>query len=127
MVNSFHRRGFTLIELLVALAILATLLSIAVPRYFQSIDKANEAVLREDLTVLRDTIDKFYTDTGKYPQTLEDLIKRKYMRKLPVDPITGSSTTWVVVPPENKDMGGVFDVHSGAAENARDGTRFSTW
>lgn len=122
-----RRRGFTLIELLVALAILATLLAIAVPRYFQNIDKANEAVLRENLTVLRDAIDKFYSDTGKYPEALDDLVKRKYLRKIPLDPMTHSSAAWVVVPPENRETGGVFDIHSSAAEIARDGTRFNTW
>jgi len=120
-------RGFTLIELLVALAILATLLAIAVPRYFQSMDKANEAVLRENLAVLRDSIDKFYSDTGKYPQTLAELTEKKYLRKIPQDPMTSSATTWVIVPPERPELGGVLDVRSGSPDLARDGSRFSTW
>jgi len=121
------QRAFTLIELLIALAILALMLSVAVPRYFSALDNAREVALRENLTVLRDAIDKHYTDTGTYPQTLEELVTRKYLRRIPSDPITSSATTWVVVPPENREQGSVFDIHSGAAANARDGTPYKSW
>jgi general secretion pathway protein G len=119
--------GFTLIELLVVLSIIALLLSIAVPRYLGSIDKSKEAVLKENLAMLRDSIDKYYGDQGKYPEALSDLVKKKYLRRIPPDPITESPTTWVVVAPEDKDKGAVFDVRSGSDERARDGSPFAQW
>lgn len=121
------RRGFTLVELLVVLAIVATLLTIAAPRYFGSIDKSKEAVLRENLYQIRDAIGKYYADRGKYPETLDSLANDKYLRKVPLDPITDSSTTWVVVAPEDPQKAGVFDVRSGAPGKSTDGTEFSTW
>ena len=119
--------GFTLIELLVVMAIIAILVSLAAPRYFNSVEKSKEAVLKQDLSTMRDAIDKYYGDTGKYPDSLDDLVTKKYLRKLPVDPITDNATSWVAVPPEDADKGGVFDVHSGAAGNGRDGTPYSSW
>jgi len=119
--------GFTLIELLVVMAIIALLLSIATPRYFNSVDKTKEAVLRQDLSTMRDAIDKYYGDTGQYPDTLDDLVSKKYLRQLPVDPITDSATTWMVVAPGDADQGGVYDLHSGAPGNGRDGTPYSGW
>jgi general secretion pathway protein G len=122
-----RRSGFTLIELIIVLAIVATLLSIAVPRYYSSIDRSKEAVLRENLFQLRDAIGKYQADKGKYPESLAALATDKYLRKVPRDPITDSDTTWVVVPPEDPQKGGVFDVRSGAEGKALDGTEFSTW
>lgn len=119
-------RGFTLIELLVALAILAILLAVAVPRYFVSLDAAREAALRENLAVMRDAIDKHYADTGRYPAALDDLVTRKYLRRIPQDPVTGSAGSWIAVAPEGKDTG-IADVRSGAKDIARDGTRFDSW
>lgn len=119
--------GFTLVELLVVLAIVALLVSIAAPRYFNSVEKSKEAVLRQDLSTMRDALDKYYGDTGKYPDSLDDLVAKKYLRKLPADPITDSTTTWVIVPPEDSEKGGVFDVHSGAPGNGRDGTPYAGW
>lgn len=129
MVNFRSRaaRGFTLIELLVVLAVLATLLSIAVPRYFESIDKSREAALKQDLNVMRDAIDKYYGDRGMYPETLEDLVTNKYLRGIPVDPITQSNTTWQIVPPQEGEKGAVYDVKSGAQGTARDGTNYADW
>jgi general secretion pathway protein G len=121
------RKGFTLIELLVVLAIIATLLTIAVPRYYASLDRSKEAVLKENLYQLRDAISKYYADKGKYPETLEALATDKYLRKVPLDPITESATTWQVVAPEDPQKGGVFDVKSGAQGKALDGTEFSAW
>ena len=120
-------RGFTLIELLVVMAIIALLLSIATPRYFNSVEKTKEAVLHQDLSTMRDAIDKYYGDTGSYPDNLNDLVSKKYLRKLPVDPVTDSANTWVVVPPSDADKGGVYDLHSGAPGNGRDGTPYSGW
>jgi len=122
-----RRKGFTLIELLVVLAVIATLLSIAVPRYYSSIDRSKEAVLKENLYQVRDAIGKYYADRGKYPESLAALATDKYLRKLPLDPITDSDTTWIVVPPEDPQKGGVFDVRSGAQGKGLDGTEFSTW
>jgi len=121
------RPGFTLIELLVVMAIIATLLTLAVPRYFGSIEKSKEAVLRENLNQMRDALQKYYGDKGKYPDALEALAAEKYLRKVPVDPITESSTTWMVVAPDDPKKGAVFDVRSGAQGQASDGTPYSDW
>jgi general secretion pathway protein G len=118
------RAGFTLVELLVVLAIVALLLSLAVPRYFQSIDASKEAVLAENLRITRETLDKFYGDTGRYPETLDELVEKKYLRNLPFDPITESSTTWIIVAPTDAE-GGVYELHSGAPGANRDGKAFS--
>ena len=120
-------RGFTLIELLVVLAIVATLLTIAVPRYFSSIDKSKEAVLKENLHQMRDAIGKYYADRGKYPESLQALATDKYLRTVPLDPVTDSATTWIVLAPEDPQKGGVYDVRSGAPGKALDGSEFSTW
>jgi general secretion pathway protein G len=120
------RQGFTLIELLVVMAIIALLLTLAAPRYFQSVQRSREAVLKEDLHLMRDAIDKHYADTGKYPATLDDLVTKKYLRRLPVDPITESTATWVIVkPPDKPEAQGVYDVRSGAPGNSLAGTPYS--
>ena len=119
--------GFTLIELLIVLTIVAVLLTIAVPRYYASLDRSKEAVLKENLNQLRDAIGKYYADKGKYPQTLESLASDKYLRKVPLDPITDSASTWLVVSPDDPQKTGVFDVRSGAPGKALDGSEFSTW
>lgn len=109
------------------MSIIALLMSIAVPRYFHSTDKAREAVLKENLLQVRDAIDKFYGDRGRYPDTLDDLVTRKYLRRVPVDPITDSPQTWVVIAPDESGQGGVFDIHSGADGEALDGSKFIDW
>jgi general secretion pathway protein G len=121
------RRGFTLIELLVVMALIGMLLSLSVPRYFGNVDKARESVLRQDLAQLRDAIDKYFGDSGRYPESLDDLIAKKYLRKIPLDPITERADTWIVVAPERKDSGKVFDVKSGATGRARDGSDYAGW
>jgi len=120
-------RAFTLIELLAVLAIIALLLAIAVPRYFGSLDRSKEAVLKEDLYQMRDAIDKYHGDRNKYPPTLDALVSDKYLRRIPEDPITGSSATWIVVAPEDPDAGGVYDVRSGAPGRASDGSAYRDW
>lgn len=119
--------GFTLIELLVVMAIIAVLLTLAVPRYFHSVDKSKEAVLQQSLVTMRDAIDKYYGDKGKYPDTIEDLVTQKYLRKQPVDPITDSATTWVTIPPDDPEKGNVYDIKSGAEGKSRDGTPYNEW
>lgn len=116
--------AFTLIELLVVLAIVALMLTLALPRYFQSIDSAKEIILVDNLRTIRETIDKFYGDTGAYPQSLEQLVERKYLRAVPVDPLTDSSQTWVTIPPDNGATGVVADLHSGAPGISRSGRQF---
>ena len=119
--------GFTLIELLVVLAIIATLLTIAVPRYYASLDRSKEAVLKENLYQMRDAISKYYADKGKYPESLDALASDKYLRKVPLDPVTDSVATWLLIAPEDPQKSGVFDVRSGAQGKSLDGTEFSTW
>ena len=119
--------GFTLIELLAVFAIIAILLTLAVPRYFSSVDKAKEVVLKENLNQVRDAIGKYYGDKGKYPESLDALATEKYLRKVPTDPITESAATWVVVPPDDLQKGGVYDVKSGAQGTALDGSAYGEW
>jgi general secretion pathway protein G len=120
------RTGFTLIELLVVFAIVSLLLTLAVPRYFGSLDRSKEAVLKEDLFQMRDAIGKYYGDKGKYPETLDALASEKYLRRIPVDPITDSATTWVpVAPSDDRGSGGVSDVKSGAQGQTGNGTPYA--
>lgn len=119
--------GFTLIELLVVLAIVSTLLLLVVPRYFNKVDESREAVLRDNLRTTRDVLDKFYGDTGRYPETLEELVEKRYLRGLPVDPITESTTTWQVIPVPDGYKGAVYDIRSGAEGIARDGNKYADW
>ncbi len=122
-----RRHGFTLIELLVVMAIIATLLTLAVPRYARSLQRSREAVLRQDLATLRESIDKFYGDTGKYPQTLAALVERRYLRAIPIDPIAKSAEKWVVVASDDPDDAGVKDVHSGADGAGESGVPYAAW
>jgi general secretion pathway protein G len=118
--------AFTLIELIIVLAILALLLTIAVPRYFAHVEHAKEATLKQDLAVMRDAIDKFHGDKGRYPDSLEELAALRYIRSVPVDPITDSVSTWKVVPPTDSEAkGAVYDVKSGAEGNRQDGKPFA--
>jgi general secretion pathway protein G len=119
--------GFTLIELLIVLAIVATLLTIAVPRYYTNLERSKEAVLKENLYQMRDAIGKYYGDKGKYPESLEALATDKYLLRVPLDPITESATTWIPVSPPDPQKTGVYDVRSGAPGKALDGTEFATW
>jgi general secretion pathway protein G len=127
MVNMNLRRGFTLIELLVVLAIVSTLLLLVVPRYFHKVEATREAVLRDNLRATRDVIDKFYGDNGRYPETLDELVERRYLRSLPVDPITESATTWQLVPVPEGYRGAVYDVRSGAPGTGQDGKKYAEW
>lgn len=129
MVNGMRRRGFTLIELMVVMSIIALLLTIALPRYFNSVERAREATLRQSLAVMRDAIDKFHADHGRYPNELADLERLRYLRALPVDPMTDSRTTWVASPPPagRALAGNVYDVHSGSPAKGLDGSEVARW
>jgi len=122
--NLKRRAGFTLIELLVVLAIIATLLTIALPRYFNSLDSSKETVLLENLRVTRDAIDRFYGDKGRYPETLDELVSSRYLRSRPVDPIAESDASWKILPPPGDLKGKVYDIKSSAAGQSRDGRAF---
>ena len=119
-------RGFTLIELLVVLSILALLASIALPRYFGSLQTAREQALQENLRVLRISIDRYRGDKGRLPADLDELVTGKYLRAVPVDPVTESAQTWVLVPGDGEDRG-VADVRSGASGTGHDGRAFDTY
>ncbi len=109
------------------MSIIALLLTIAVPRYFHSTDKAKEAVLKEDLAQMRIAIDQYHADRGKYPDSLDDLVEKKYLRRIPPDPVTESISTWVVVPPSDPGSSGVYDVKSGAQGTGMDGKNYADW
>jgi len=120
-------KGFTLIELLVGMAIIATLMTIAVPRYFSSLENSKETALRQSLSVMREALDHYYGDTGHYPESLEDMVTHRYLRSLPTDPITERNDMWVIVPPPEGVAGTVADIKSGATGRARDGSLFGQW
>jgi general secretion pathway protein G len=126
MHKRFHR-GFTLIELLVVLGIIALLLTLAVPRYFPSVDSAKETILADNLRNTRAIIDQYHADTGRYPDSLEQLVEKKYLPTLPVDPIADSDSSWVIVPPEDTDSGAVYSIHSSAEGKGRNGKPFAEW
>jgi general secretion pathway protein G len=123
-----RKRGFTLIELLVVMAVIATLLTVALPRYFGSLERARETTLRQSLAVMRDAIDQFHADQGRYPERLDDLAAQRYLREVPIDPITGTREAWVIVPPPAGPgvVGAVYDVHSGAPGKTADGNDYSS-
>ena len=106
---------------------LISLTSIAVPRYFHSIDLAKEASLKQSLNVMRSAIDKFYGDNERYPSTIDELVAKKYIRAVPVDPITESNETWVLKSPSDAVSPSVFDIKSGAIGVAKDGTNYADW
>ena len=119
--------GFTLIELMVVMTVIALLISIAVPRYFHSIDNAKEATLKQSLSVMREAIDKYYGDNERYPSSIQELVSKKYIRAVPVDPITETNDSWVIISPGLDITGSIYDIKSGAAGNAKDGSAYSEW
>ena len=108
------------------MAVIATLLTLALPRYFDGVEKSKEAVLRANLAQMRQSLDQYYGDRGRYPAALDELVTNRYLRRVPVDPITDSDASWVVVPPEEPETG-VYDVRSGADGVARDGSAYRDW
>jgi general secretion pathway protein G len=118
--------GFTLVELLLVLLLVALLASLAMPVATKSVDQAKESTLKQDLHVLRKAIDDYYANTGHYPESLSQLADKRYIRKLPIDPLTGSTNTWIEVPDDSAG-GGIVDVFSGADGNGSDGRPYRNW
>jgi prepilin-type N-terminal cleavage/methylation domain-containing protein len=119
--------AFTLIELLIVMAIMATLLSIALPRYLEGLERAKEVALRSDLRVVREAIDKHRGDTGRLPDSIQALVDARYLRSVPMDPIAETTSGWIIVPHPDGATPGVWDVRSSAAGASRDGTEFASW
>jgi general secretion pathway protein G len=125
--NNKITKGFTLIELLVVMVIIGVLLTIAGPRYFHSVERSKEAVLKENLALTRQALDKYFGDNGRYPDNLDALVEKKYLRTLPYDPITESTTTWLLVAPDTTDKGAIYDIKSGAPGKALNETEYKDW
>lgn len=124
-----RRRGFTLIELLVVMSIVALLASIVAPRYFNSLQRGREVALRQTLATVRDAIDQFAADKGRYPDSLDELVAARYLRQWPEDPVSGQREGWQFqAPPADAGVGGaLYDLHSGAPGVAMDGTAYADW
>jgi len=126
------KAGFTLVELLIVISLISILAAMGIVQYKNSVTSAKESVLHTDLFRMRDAIDQYYADKGKYPSTLDALVSEGYMRKLPEDPITKSSETWTTEPaePDPSNPGsdpGIYNVKSGAPGTALDGSNYSDW
>lgn len=121
-----HGRGFTMIELLLVLALIALLASLVAPTLTGSVNRAREATLRENLLVMRKAIDEYYTDKGRYPPDLQELVVKRYIRQVPVDPLTEKTDSWLLVRAEDA-AAGVNDVRSGSDQKATDGTPYREW
>jgi general secretion pathway protein G len=122
-----QKQGFTLVELMVVLTIIALLISIVVPDYVGRVRRAEEAVLQENLTLMRDALDKHFADVGRYPKTLDELVTRRYLRAIPRDPMTQSSASWVVIGPADVQKGNIYDIHSGAKGVGSNGLPYERW
>lgn len=125
-VNRRIYRGFTLVELLLVLFLVALLASLVMPVATRSVDQAKESALKADLQVLRKAIDDYYANTGSYPASLSILVEKRYIRRVPVDPLTDRETTWIEIRVEDSG-GGIRDVHSGAEGSASDGKPYRDW
>ena len=127
-----RRFGFTLIELMIVMAVIAVLMSIALPIYTRSIQRSKESVLKNNLFTLRTVIDEYTYDKQKAPQTLQDLVSDGYLRQVPMDPITGSNESWKLIMEDatntvNQTQPGIFDVRSGSDLTSLEGTPYSEW
>ena len=127
-----RRSGFTLVELMIVMAIIAVLMSVAIPIYSRSIVRAKESVLKNNLFTMRTVIDEYTYDKQKAPQSLNDLVSDGYMRQIPVDPMTGTADSWKVIMEDasntvNQSEPGIFDVRSGSDKTSLEGTLYSEW
>ena len=128
-----NRKGYTLIELVIVMAIIAILATMAQPNYERTRIKAKETSLQRSLFIFRDVIDQFYADQGSYPENLDELCNKKYIRAVPKDPFTGSADTWIIIPPEDVEEGGseveggVYDIHSGSDKVSLSGVPYNEW
>ena len=120
-------RGFTLIELMAVMVIMALLLSVAAPRFVGTVDRGKEVVLKENLLAMRAAIDQYHADRQKYPDSLDELVALRYLRRAPIDPVTDSDRGWKVIAPAVAGAGAVFDIRSGAPGAASDGSRYADW
>ena len=132
MLRRHKTRGFTLIEMMIVISLIIILLGLAIPNYVQSLRRAKEAVLRDDLFTLRTSIDQYTYDKLRAPQSLDDLVTAGYLHEVPVDPMTNSRETWVVVNEDvmesiDQTQPGITDVHSGSEATAMDGSAYSSW
>jgi general secretion pathway protein G len=125
------KKGYTLLELMIVVAIVGILVTLAIPTFQQSAMKAKEAALKQNLFTMRSVLDQFYADRGDYPESLESLVEEKYLRAIPIDPFTKSSTTWNEIYEEQEEgddsPAGVYDVKSGSDDVALDGTPYKDW
>ena len=120
-------QGFTLIEMLVVMAVVALLLTIALPRYFGALEKSRDVAMQENLKVMRLSIDQFFADKGRYPDTLDELVEQKYLSAVPLDPLTESRQSWVLVTGNEEGSSGISDVKSGAPGQSKDGRTYSDY
>jgi general secretion pathway protein G len=125
------KKGYTLLELMIVVAIVGILVTLAIPNFQQSAMKARETALKQNLFTMRAVLDQYYADRGDYPDSLESLVEAKYLRSIPVDPFTKSSTTWTEIYEDQEDgddsPAGVFDIKSGSEDVAADGTPYKDW
>ncbi|NOU25054.1 MAG: prepilin-type N-terminal cleavage/methylation domain-containing protein [Methylotenera sp.] len=124
--NLYKPKGFTFIELTVVMAVIALIISIAMPRYFDGLERGKETALKQNLKEMREAIDHYHTDKGEYPINLQTLVSERYLRFIPADPITEMTDTWLIIaPPDNSNR--VYDVASGATTASRSGEAYNTW
>ena len=121
------QRGFTLIELIVVMTIISLLLTLAAPRYFRSIERSKETVLQANLASTRDALDKFHADTGKYPDLLDDLVTKHYLRTLPWDPVLERADAWILEAPADGQPGAIYNIRSSAEGSGSNGVPYAQW